>query len=441
MSHESKYTELLDDELSYELKDSKVYLEGLVEGKVESISLPFASYNDKVLEKSFQSYRFVRVGGFKFNDLQNISGLIYAHPLNSKSDLTRVKKWIDKAVEDSKWIVLVFHSIKENPSKQELYTNSKEFLEEILRYSSELIEKGLLNPLLFRDAKVTKKVEEKNKVESKGSVALPNKVSTLADEEGFMITFHPSKINTNKLLVSFGGLPSSKTPKGFGSDFAINNGFHHIFVAQQANSQYQKLSLEKFQEAILPLCKGMDVYTYGSSLGGYCAIYYAGVINAQAISAAPKNSAHPTLSYNLKRPVKFLHKNMLDIPRSSKPPIIIYDPYQREENNFINNLILPAYPKSKLIKVPYSGHLVLQVLKDNNILKSFINGIINDNTIIDINYDTENCHIWNYEYARVLARNENYQQAVKYAEKSILIRETNEATKLLNIIKSKICLT
>ncbi|WP_201511647.1 polysaccharide deacetylase family protein [Psychrobacter alimentarius] len=433
VNHKSKYIDLLPDELKYELKYSKSFLDGLISGNIKAINLPFASYNESVLEETFNTYELVRVGGYKFNDINEKTHLIYSHPLSKNSDLIKVKRLIDKAVEKNKWLVIVFHSISDDPENSNLYTNSDVFLESLLAYSKDLMDKGLLKPILFRDVIST---TVQSKIE-KTLLPFPKEIETIADEEGYLITFYPSKINTNKLLITFGGLPSTKAPKGFGSDFALNNNYHHIFVAQSANSQYQKLSLEEFRKAVLPLCINMDVYTYGSSLGGYCAIYYSGAINAQAIAAAPKNSAHPTLKHNLKEPVEFLHTNMIDIPKSEKPPIIIYDPYQREENNFINNIILPAYPNSSLVKVPYSGHLVLQVMKDHGILKDFINNVVENNNIIEINYDTDNCYIWNFEYARVLVREHKNEEAIAYLEKSLAISNSKMAERLLEKVKGK----
>lgn len=431
VNHKSKYIDLSIDELKYELEYSKLFLSGLVDNEIKAINLPFASYNDLVLEKTYDSYEIIRVGEYKFNNIEDKPRLVYSHSLKRDSELSKVKKLIDKAIEKNKWLVIVFHSISDDPENSNLYTNSHIFLESLLSYSKELIDKKLLEPLLFRDIIPTTVQPKTTKS------LLPREVKTLADEEGYMITFHPSKNKTNKLLITFGGLPSAKTPKGFGSDFAINNNYHHIFVAQAANSQYQKLSLEEFREVVWSMCIDMDVFTYGSSLGGYCAIYYAGVINAQAIAAAPKNSAHPTLKHNLKKPVDFLHEDMINIPKSNKDPIIIYDPYQREENNFINNIIIPAYPNSNLVKVPFSGHLVLQVMKDNEILKFFINEVIMNSNIIEIKYDTENCYIWNYEYARVLVRDGKSKDAIPYLENSLILHNSKMAEKLLEKVKLK----
>lgn len=422
--HKQKYTELTEDELDFELVHSKRVLEGFVGNEISAINIPFAKYNDEVLRRAKKYYKQVRLADEKFNLVGEGDGLIYANALNSKSSIDRVRRLVDKAVSENKWLVLMFHGINDNDDSGGLYSNSKDFLDQSLSYVKEYIREGSLTPVLFRDMLEHDFDKTKKKVnEPKGMV--------LAEGEGYLITYHPAAVESKKILITFGGLPSSKTRTGFGSDYAIKKGYHHIFVAQAAGSQYQGLSLEKFRDAVLPLCAEKDVYTYGSSLGGYCALYYAGIINAQAIAAAPKNSAHPMLKHNLKHPIEFKHLELIDAPKSKKNPIIIYDPHQREDARYIERLVLPAYKDANLVTVPFSGHLVLQVLSEHKILKPFIEGVMERNEVIDINYDFDGCSVWNYERGRVLARDGNPELAMPFLEKSLKIRYTKEADKLL----------
>lgn len=421
--HKTKFTELSDIDLNNELSISKETLNKLVNNEISAINIPFATYNDKVLEQADKYYKQIRLAGDKYNNTNEKSNIIYAFAINSKSTIERVKKLIDKAVENKLWLVLMFHDITDENSPKGMYSNTKNFLEQALSYTQKYIQEDKLAPKLFRDVLQFKKVQNHEK--------LFNKKHTLAEKEGFLITYHPANQPTDKLLISFGGFPSTKTPKGFGSNFAMEMDYHHIFVAQKAGSQYQLLSLEEFKNAVMPVCKDKDVFTYGSSLGGYCAIYYAGVINAQAISAAPKNSAHPTLTHNLKHYVHFNHDEFVDTQKSNKSPIIIYDPHQREESRFIKNLIIPAYPKANLIKVPYSGHLVLQVMSNHGLLKNFITKIINEGEITSINYNKEQCHIWNFEQGRVLVRDGRKKDAIFYLKRSIELNYTEAANKLI----------
>lgn len=427
--HKNKFTEISDEELSFELSYSKEILSGFVKGNVSAINIPFARYDPRVLEEASKHYEKIRLAGDKLNDIGGEKNLISAHAINSKSTLDRVKKLIDRAVSEDKWLVLMFHGITGDPEPKGMYSNTSEFLEQSLSYAKEYIREGSLKPVLFKDTLPAKEEEVKKNINSQVESG-----EVLAEGEGYLITYHPAKVKSDKLIISFGGLPSSKTRTGFGSDFAIKSGYHHIFVAQAPGSQYQELSLEAFRDAVMPICEGKDVYTYGSSLGGYCAIYYAGIINAQAIAAAPKNSAHPSLKHNLKKPVEFKHHEMVDTPKSDRAPIIIYDPYQREESRFIEKLILPAYPNAELVKVPYSGHLVLQVMSNHKLLKLFLHEVINKGVVIPVEYVREDCHIWNYEKGRVLFREGKTSTAVEFLERSISIKETRSAKSLLEKI-------
>lgn len=431
--HKDKFTELSDKDLDFELSHSKEILSGFVKGKVSAINIPFARYDDGVLEKASKHYEKIRLAGDKLNDKSGDTKLIFAHAINSKSSIERVKKLIDKAVSEDKWLVLMFHGVTESAEPKGMYSNTSDFLEQALSYAKEYVREGSLKPALFKDALEDEKKEAPKKINTQHESG-----EVLAEGEGYLITYHAAKTPSDKLLISFGGLPSSKTWVGFGSDFAIKSGYHHIFAAQAPGSQYQELSLETFCNAVMPVCEGKDVYTYGSSLGGYCAIYYAGVINAQAIAAAPKNSAHPSLKHNLKKPIEFKHRELVDAPKSKKEPIIIFDPYQREESRFIDKLILPAYPDAKLVKVEFSGHLVLQVMSNHKVLKDFMHGVIDEGSVPAIVYDAEACYIWNYEKARVLYREGDFSGAAKYLENSILLKDVDSSRRFLSKIKEKL---
>lgn len=431
--HKNKFTEISDEELSFELSHSKKILSGFVKGSVSAINIPFARYDDRVLEEASKYYEKIRLAGDKLNDIGGEKSLISAHAINSKTTLDRVKKLIDRAVSEDKWLVLMFHGITGEPEPKGMYSNTSEFLEQVLSYAKEYIREGSLKPVLFKDTLPAKEKEVKKNINSQVESG-----EVLAEGEGYLITYHPAQSQSDKLLISFGGLPSSKTRTGFGSDFAIKSGYHHIFAAQAPGSQYQELSLEAFRDAVMAVCEGKDVYTYGSSLGGYCAIYYAGVINAQAIAAAPKNSAHPSLKHNLKKPLKFKHHEMVDAPKSDKPPIIIYDPYQREETRFIEKLIIPAYPNAELVKVPYSGHLVLQVMNNHGLLKNFMRGVIQEGVTLSVKYNVDKCYIWFYEKGRVAYREGEYKDSIGFLEKSLEIRKTESAAQLLSKAKLKV---
>lgn len=127
------------------------------------------------------------------------------------------------------------------------------------------------------------------------------------------------------------------------------------------------------------------MYTYGVSLGGYCAVYYAGIINANVIAGSPKNSAHPRYLGPRFKKLKFKHKNIQDITRSTGNAVILYDPYQLEDVSFINNEILPLYPNAFFLALPNAGHRILEPLARKKLLKNYIYSLVNSTDYFLIN--------------------------------------------------------
>lgn len=102
-------------------------------------------------------------------------------------------------------------------------------------------------------------------------------------------------LNSNVTFAVFNGIGSTKNSIPFGLGFLIKKGYNVLACYQDNDSQYQDLSVESFYESVSNVLEGKRAFTYGASLGGYCAAYYAGVINATVICSAPRNSAHPLI--------------------------------------------------------------------------------------------------------------------------------------------------
>lgn len=251
-----------------------------------------------------------------------------------------------------------------------------------------------------------------------------NPVSTtvLSVSEGFKITYYKQHKKSEKLIISFDPHGHDIREKGFSSDALIQSGFDHIFVSHKLNSQYQGLSIEDFLSAIHPIIDEYEVYTYGSSLGGYCAIYYGGCINAKAIALSPRNSAHPSIADKQFSSLTFTHTDIINTPLSKETPIIVFDPTQKIDKDFIESYIFPAYPDSILIKLPYASHLVAEALSEVKLLKKLLLGIINKNKIIDIDLGEKNSSYWNAEKAFEQLKKGNHEQAAHFLEKSLKIK-------------------
>src|SRR5690625_4435151 len=79
---------------------------------------------------------------------------------------------------------------------------------------------------------------------------------------------------STKTFITFHGIRGDIHSKGFGLDFLLKSGYNVIACTNAIGSYYQSLSFEAFKEAVCPVVAEKQVFLYGSSLGGYCAIYY-----------------------------------------------------------------------------------------------------------------------------------------------------------------------
>lgn len=251
------------------------------------------------------------------------------------------------------------------------------------------------------------------------------------------ITYHSPPKGSKKLVITFDPYGCDLSEKGFGSDFVLTCGFEHIFVSHKKNSHYQGLSLEDFYDAVKDKIKDKKVFTYGCSLGGYCAAYYAGIINAQAICISPRNSAHPSIVesdphfHKLFSGVRYKHNIELAPPFSELQPIVIYDPKQRIDKTFLESLILSKYPGTKIIEAPFASHQVAEALLEVGQLKEFfLSSVYGSEPDIDINHNNSSYYNWESGYS--YAAEGDFESALTSFVKANYIRPSDE--KILKII-------
>lgn len=208
----------------------------------------------------------------------------------------------------------------------------------------------------------------------------PTHSTVLVDEDGFMITHHEqtSGQRGDKLIVTFDNLNGKKRRVGFGTDFLASRGYETIHVAQKAGSFYQELDLETFARVLGPFARDRKMYTYGSSLGGYAAIYYAGCIDAQAIalSAQPVIYAQ-TRSLNrsyrkFETALKHPELGSGQVPKSKFLPITVHDPLLAYDEYIFREHILKLYGDAKAVLLENGMHSVAGSMLASGVLKDFI---------------------------------------------------------------------
>lgn len=177
-------------------------------------------------------------------------------------------------------------------------------------------------------------------------------------------------------FITFNGAGTTKNTIPFGQSYILKNRWNLIAVYQDNNSQYQSLDIDTFYSCVNPLITNSKVFVYGSSLGGYCALYFGGCINATIIAASPKNSAHPSIRKSVFSELNFEHKDFSEIPTSNRSVYIVYDSKISVDKKFIYNQVVKAYPKSEILALPKSTHAVLKTMLSNKVLQLYISSII-----------------------------------------------------------------
>lgn len=196
--------------------------------------------------------------------------------------------------------------------------------------------------------------------------------SLVAEAAGYRVTYYRS-LSSKGVFVTFGGSNSNKQSEPFALKFAIELGFDVIYFAQREGTQYQELSRDDFDSIVKNVCCGRDVIFYGSSLGGYCALYYSvGFSSCRVIAASPRNSAHPSISNSSFDGLKFKHDADFLFSPSNTEPVILYDPHVRVDKNYLFDKILPFFPMATVYRTPGSGHNTLSYLRDQGVLKEFV---------------------------------------------------------------------
>ena len=224
-------------------------------------------------------------------------------------------------------------------------------------------------------------------------------MQSLARDENFEITLHRCRDpKTNKLAITFGGQPSDLSSRGFGTDFLLSLGLDTIYVAQKFGTQYQGCSIDQFRDSVLPLAgEWDDVICYGSSLGGYAALYYGGVVNARIIAAAPMLPAWPPLKLPAYVDHPITHSELKDVPLSIHDPTVFYDPMVARDKFLVENMVEAAYPKFRAVPIPFAGHTVLVTLSQARLLRPIIENLILNDELIAFEPPAEGTAIWHGE--------------------------------------------
>lgn len=235
------------------------------------------------------------------------------------------------------------------------------------------------------------------------------KFITIFESNDYLIRYYGQ--GGSVCFVTFNTAGSTKASKEFGLDFCLKNSFDMITVVHENDTQYQGLSRSFFYSLVAHILQGYkDVVFYGSSLGGYCALYYGSSFDCKIIASAPKNSAHPDFLIPKHNSLEYKHD--LKIATCNNPAFIVFDPRRSADKKFVDLMVKPSFLNASYFEVPFAGHKALHYVKDVGVLKRFILSVVEGKGGGDIpaNVQTDR---YLYNKAYYFFRKKDYQRALK----------------------------
>lgn len=192
-----------------------------------------------------------------------------------------------------------------------------------------------------------------------------------------------------QLVITFNSMGQT-LDDDFGRDFLEQLNISQINVACTSKDFFQSLSLESFLEAVSPMVNNhSDIVTYGTSLGGYAAIYFGSVLQARTLAIAPRLPIHRYMeglrSYNPNIEIK--HDDLRDVKNLRNNMVTVFDPDEEADAKFVS-YFLADRENTSFIELNGAGHFILEQLKTINMLAPCIESYIRSNDFKEKTIDT-----------------------------------------------------
>ncbi|WP_429210405.1 hypothetical protein [Aeromonas veronii] len=183
------------------------------------------------------------------------------------------------------------------------------------------------------------------------------------------------------IFITFDGLPGGFSLSGFGTEFLAKNGYISLHVTCEKNTSYQYVSSDEIIYALSDYIENKTVFLYGSSVGGYAALYFSSDLKGTAISFSPLCPPDPVLDGAFKSGSEqpFFHTCLIKKNNSySTGQFIVYDPLIKYDSLYFNKRVDKGFPNANVYMVPNGQHSVAKTLLNNGCLKDFFFSIVNN---------------------------------------------------------------
>lgn len=261
------------------------------------------------------------------------------------------------------------------------------------------------------------------------SKAILTKTDLLLNKEyAYIEHIVPETINKSfagKVLVGFSEIGSGLESVGFGERLAEKLGISYIKVNQLRGSQYQYLTRDEFSSTISSISGSEELFFYGTSLGGYCAAYYARPVGANFLALSPRIPAHPVTNRRLAVKFKspgFMHDYVYEGDakeyQGAKQHVLL-DRGNSVDNFYVETDLRLAFEQLAVHDVPFAGHYVPRALLLCKQLKRVVTQFLS-NQEIEFSVDQKSIILWHQHKMLERISEKKYGHASEHLE--VLVR-------------------
>ncbi|MGG0657735.1 tetratricopeptide repeat protein [Rummeliibacillus pycnus] len=250
------------------------------------------------------------------------------------------------------------------------------------------------------------------------------------------IEFYKYIYPTKHVVATFDAIDKTDSGKPFAFKVLKKKAVDLISLRRGHMQNYhQDISREEYFQAIEKLVPFYEKrFAYGTSLGGYNALFLGSMIpDCQILSFAPRNPAHPIYGTKERKYTKFVHPVSHPINKEIQP-IICFDPKDTIDNPYTTKEIMQSYPNGIYKHFDYAGHRVPTYLRETGELKEIVSSFLEEKPFPDYDHKLRSKSA---EYHRVLGihcrRHNKLRWALELANKSIEIAPKYDRSLALRI--------
>lgn len=262
---------------------------------------------------------------------------------------------------------------------------------------------------------------------------------TVFEDRFNLVKYYGNRQYHKPLIVTFDPVDANKRCKSFGLKFCVENGFDVVHYALASRTQYQKLTREIFFHSLNSIQKKYPkTILYGSSLGGFAALYYSDIFNSDVLALSPYDPYQPYILDKFNRKPERIVEYLDDIRKFKKTSGRVAFTVDRSipgDFEFYKLFIKDKYSSAQCFFADFYGHPITTILSKTGQLKKIVldffqgEGLnIDSNVIVNDSY-------YYYNQCLHLCRRGEYKLARTAILYALTLEEVSKYKELLKKIE------